>query len=80
MYIRQVVYIAAMTKRMVDIDDALLGRARALLNTATIKATVETALRVAVEHKQAMQLAALAGLAAVDWPVDIDTERAEMWT
>lgn len=34
-----------MTKRLVDIDDALLDRARASAGTRTVKATVEAGLR-----------------------------------
>ena len=34
-----------MTKRLVDIDDDLLARARSAAGVGTIKATVETALR-----------------------------------
>lgn len=34
-----------MTKRLVDIDDALLEQARAATGSATIRATVEVALR-----------------------------------
>ncbi len=45
-----------MTKRLIDIDDELLERARAAAGTATIRATVEAGLRqlaaqtVVVEH------------------------------
>ena len=39
------VYTRAITKRLVDIDDAALDKARALLGGATIKDTVNTALR-----------------------------------
>lgn len=45
-----------MPKRLVDIDDALLERARASAGTKTLKATVEAGLRqlaaqsVAVQH------------------------------
>lgn len=34
-----------MTKRLVDIDDALLEQARAATGSSTIRATVEVALR-----------------------------------
>lgn len=37
-----------MTKRLVDIDDELLRAGRAALGTATMKDTVNEALRVAV--------------------------------
>ena len=45
-----------MSKRLIDIDDDLLERARAAAGTATIRATVEAGLRqlasqaVVVEH------------------------------
>ncbi len=39
-----------MTKRLVDIDDELLERARAVAGTATIKATVGAALQRLVDQ------------------------------
>lgn len=39
------VYIDGMTKRLIDVDDHALERARAMLDGATIKETVNTALR-----------------------------------
>jgi len=39
------VYTLGMTKRLVDIDDAALARARNALGTSTIKDTVDQALR-----------------------------------
>jgi Arc/MetJ family transcription regulator len=44
-----------MTKRLVDIDDALLERARAVAGTDTMKATVEAALRRLVDHDLALR-------------------------
>ena len=41
----QFVYTDEMSKRLIDIDDKLLERARAAAGTATIKATVEAGLR-----------------------------------
>ncbi len=41
------VYTRGVTKRLVDIDDDLLNDARAQLGTATIKGTVNEALRQA---------------------------------
>ncbi|HEU0101384.1 MAG TPA: type II toxin-antitoxin system VapB family antitoxin [Mycobacteriales bacterium] len=38
-----------MTKRLVDIDDELLAQARIALGTTTMKETVSTALREAVD-------------------------------
>jgi len=44
-----------MTKRLVEIDDELLDRARAAAGTDTIKATVETALRRLADHDMALR-------------------------
>ena len=44
-----------MTKRLVEIDDELLARARALAGTDTIRATVEAALRSLVDRDTALQ-------------------------
>lgn len=38
------IYPASMTKRLVDIDDAVLAAAREALGTATLKGTVHAAL------------------------------------
>lgn len=38
-----------MTKRLVDIDDALLAAAREALGAGTMKETVNTALRIAAD-------------------------------
>jgi Arc/MetJ family transcription regulator len=43
------------TKRLVDIDDSLLEQARRAAGKATIKATVETALRRLVDQDTAMR-------------------------
>lgn len=63
-----------MTKRLVDIDEESLSRARAELGTRTIKDTVNEALRVAVNDRQAKVSAALDILAAAA-PVD----REDAW-
>jgi Arc/MetJ family transcription regulator len=44
-----------MTKRLVDIDDGLLERARSVAGTDTIKATVDTALRRLVDHEKVLR-------------------------
>ncbi len=44
-----------MTKRLVDIDDELLKRARAAAGTDTIRATVETALKRLADHELGIQ-------------------------
>jgi Arc/MetJ family transcription regulator len=43
-----------MTKRLIEIDDELLSRARAAAGTDTIRATVETALRRLVNRETAL--------------------------
>ena len=56
-----------MTKRLVEIDDELLDRARAAAGTETIKATVDTALRRLVDHQTALRhVARLRGKGALD--------------
>ncbi len=44
-----------MTKRLVEIDDELLERARAVSGAETIRATVETALQRLVDHDTALR-------------------------
>ena len=44
-----------MTKRLVDIDDDLLARARSVAGTGTIRATVETALKRLVDQDTALR-------------------------
>lgn len=63
-----------MTKRLIDIDDEELDRARARLGTRTIKDTVNTALRLAAEERRAELADALATLADVEV-----TDREEAW-
>lgn len=41
-------YILPVTKRLVDIDDGLLARARAKLDQTTMKGTIDAALRLVV--------------------------------
>lgn len=41
-----------MTKRLIDVDDELLDRARAVLGTETMKDTVNGALAVAVAERR----------------------------
>jgi Arc/MetJ family transcription regulator len=43
------------TKRLVEIDDELLARARTVAGTGTIRATVETALRNLVDRDTALR-------------------------
>ncbi|HEY1733424.1 MAG TPA: hypothetical protein VGG23_03170 [Acidimicrobiales bacterium] len=63
-----------MTKRLVDIDDEVLSVAKGRLGTATIKDTVNEALRLATVDRDAeieRALATLAGTAIAD--------RADAW-
>ena len=53
--VRLVRYTARMTKRLVEIDDQLLARARTVAGTDTIKATVETALKSLVDQDTALR-------------------------
>lgn len=43
------IYLGGVTKRLVDIDDDLLDRARVVLGTATMKDTVNEALEEVVK-------------------------------
>jgi len=55
------------TKRLVEIDDELLARARAAAGTDTIRATVERGLRRLVDHETALRhVARLRGKGALD--------------
>lgn len=47
-------YTSQMTKRLVDIDDALLERARSVAGVGTIKATVAMALQRLVDQDLAL--------------------------
>lgn len=56
-----------MTKRLVDIDDELLERARAVANAGTIKGTVDAALRRLVDQDTALRhVHRLRGTGALD--------------
>lgn len=48
-------YTAPVTKRLVDIDDTLLERARSIAGTATIKDTVNLALQRMVDHEKVLR-------------------------
>ena len=58
--------LVAVTKRLVDIDDDTLGAARAELGTATLKETVNEALRLAASSRNARVSRALDVLAAAE--------------
>ena len=56
-----------MAKRLVDIDDDLLERARSIAGTKTIKETVNTALRRLVDDEQVLRhIERLRGAGALD--------------
>lgn len=56
-----------MTKRLVEIDDDLLERARSIAGTETIKETVNTALRRLVDDERVLRhIARLRGAGALD--------------
>jgi Arc/MetJ family transcription regulator len=64
-----------MTKRLVDIDDHLLERARSVAGTGTIKETVNTALQWLVDDEKVLRhIERLRGAGALD-PVRIDEAR-----
>ena len=54
-------------KTTVDIDTALLGRAKQLLNTRTIKDTVEKSLETVIRRDALERLANAAGSLDVDF-------------
>jgi Arc/MetJ family transcription regulator len=65
-----------MTKRLVEIDDALLHRARAVAGAGTIKGTVETALRRLVDQDLALRhIRRLRGPGALD-PAFVEEARS----
>lgn len=67
-------YTDVVTKRLVDIDDTALDGARTSLGTHTIKDTVNEALRLAGEAREA----ALDNAFAVLADADLD-DRAAAW-
>lgn len=60
------IYTAAVTKRLIDVDDDALDAARARLGTTTIKDTVNEALRTAARERSAELASALATLSQAD--------------
>ncbi|MEI2699467.1 MAG: type II toxin-antitoxin system VapB family antitoxin [Microthrixaceae bacterium] len=63
-----------MTKRLIDVDDGVLASAQARLGTATIKETVNTALRRVADDRSADLAEALQVLA--DMPLE---DRSVAW-
>jgi Arc/MetJ family transcription regulator len=68
------VYIGAMAKHLVDIDEHALEMARTELGTTTIKDTVNTALRRATSQREQRVAAALDPLASAP-----QEDRVEAW-
>ena len=68
------VYIDAMAKHLIDVDEERLSAARAELGTTTIKDTVNEALRLATMERKDRIAAALDRLGAAD----LD-DRADAW-
>jgi Arc/MetJ family transcription regulator len=63
------------TRTNIELDDKLLSKAMKALGTATKKATVEEALRQAVENHRGRQ--AIANLRGIGWEGDLDEMRRE---
>jgi Arc/MetJ family transcription regulator len=68
------IYWRLMAKHLVDLDETALAAARAELGTATIKDTVNTALRSAASPRDARVRAALDTLASASL-----SDRADAW-
>jgi Arc/MetJ family transcription regulator len=56
------------TKRLVEIDDELLARAKAVTGEPTIRATVEAALRQVVDRDRAVQY--VRELSSIEYDLD----------
>jgi Arc/MetJ family transcription regulator len=68
-------YTHLMTKRLVDIDDQLLERARSMAGTDTIKETVNTALKRLVNDAKVLRhIERLRGSGGLD-PARLDEAR-----
>ena len=65
-------------KHLVDLDEDLLTDARSALGTATIKDTVNEALRLAAERRRSELNAAVDELADLVATIPV-TDRAEAW-
>lgn len=71
-----------MTKRLIDVEDEVLEAARRVLGTATIKDTVNTALRATVqaaERRQRVDVAALRRFAAASRDLLDEDVMADAW-
>lgn len=74
LYVRAWGYTADVAKHLVDLDEEALGAARAELGTATIKDTVNEALRRATSQRARLVAAALDRLATAELP-----DRDDAW-
>ena len=70
----RVVYTRVVAKHLIDLDEDALGAARAELGTATIKDTVNEALRLATGERERQVAAALDLLASANL-----NDRADAW-
>ena len=71
-----------MTKRLIDVDDDVLQAARRVLGTATIKDTVNSALRASVEaaeRRQHLDVSSLKRFAEAARDLRDDDVMAEAW-
>ncbi len=65
----------SVAKHLIDLDEDALAAARAELGTATMKDTVNQALRLVAESRESRVRRALDTLAAVDWADSDDAWR-----
>jgi Arc/MetJ family transcription regulator len=65
-YCQPLIYTSVMAKHLIDVDESVLGAARAELGTRTIKDTVNEALRRATSGRERRVAAALDVLAEAD--------------
>ena len=67
-------YTGRMAKHLIDLDEDALAAARAALGTATMRDTVNQALRAVADGSTRQLAESLAALASVD-----HADRAESW-
>jgi Arc/MetJ family transcription regulator len=73
---------AVVTKRLIDVDDDVLEAAKRVLGTATIKDTVNSALRASVqaaERRQRLDAAALQRFAEASRDLRDEDVMADAW-
>ena len=71
---RHLVYLGQVSKHLIDLDETALAAARAALGTATMKDTVNEALRHVASHAGTAVADALGVLAAIEFD-----DRAAAW-